>query len=92
MKAILRRAMPCFHKRQRVDSPPTSPEVRSPAKEVPDVVSSGGDDEPSIEDNEDNGTGVDWQAEGETDRAAAEEFARRIAAIHMAAPGGTFKL
>lgn len=85
---IAHQATPCSPKRQRVNSPPIASEVHSPASDLPDLVSSGGDDEFMMEDSEDSGPGVDWQAEYETDQAVAEEFARRIAAIRMGNPGG----
>ena len=73
--------MPPFPKRPRNESPAATPEPHSPGTDVPDLVSSGDEDEASVRNNEDNEIVGGWQAE---EAAMADELTHRMAAVSVA--------
>ena len=73
--------MPPFPKRPRDESPAATPEPHSPGTDVPDLVSSGDEDEASVRNNEDNEIVGGWQAE---EAAMADELTHRMAAVSVA--------
>ena len=77
--------MPPFPKRPRNESPAATPEPHSPGTDVPDLVSSGDEDEASVSNNEDNEIGGGWRGIAELCEAAmANELNHRMAAVSVA--------